>query len=51
MAVSKQDRDCHVALHEDYDKLSLQLAHFQPNEPAISEADKKQATEYFQIRP
>ena len=44
---------CHVALHEDYDKLSLQLAHTssQMSLQYVGGVTKEQATEYFQIRP
>jgi integrase len=44
---------CHVALHEDYDKLSLQLGHTHSamSLQYVGGVTKQQAAEYFDIRP
>ena len=44
---------CHIALHEDYDRLSLQLGHTssQMSLQHVGGVTRKEATEYFQIRP
>ena len=43
----------HIALHEDYDKLSLQLGHTHSamSLQYVGGVTKQQATEYFDIRP
>ena len=44
---------CHVALHEDYDRLSLQLGHTssQMSLQYLGGVTKQQAAEFFSIRP
>jgi hypothetical protein len=43
----------HVALHEDYDKLSLQLGHSHSamSLQYVGGVTRQQAAEYFEIRP